>query len=85
MDPISTHHDRFSVIMPGVPPAALYNLTPKEVGAQLGYHEDTIKRWADQGKILCFRTPGGRRRFRQADVDRFLEQSTAAPKKQAAS
>ncbi len=29
----------------------------------LGVHVASIKRWADQGKLRCIRTPGGHRRF----------------------
>ncbi len=50
-----------------------YTLTTAEVADQLGYHLDTIARWADLGKLPCWRAPikGGHRRFRQSDVDAF--------------
>jgi excisionase family DNA binding protein len=39
----------------------------------LGIHFTTLRRWADSGEIPCMRTPGGRRRFSQADLDQFLK------------
>lgn len=33
----------------------------------------TVIRWVDQGKLTSFRTPGGHRRVREADLVRFLE------------
>lgn len=35
---------------------------------QLGVHENTLRRWADQGMVLSRRTAGGHRRFRPADL-----------------
>jgi len=34
----------------------------------LGVNESTVRRWADTGKIRVFRTPGGHRRFAEADL-----------------
>jgi excisionase family DNA binding protein len=34
----------------------------------LGVNESTVRRWADAGKIRVFRTPGGHRRFAEADL-----------------
>ncbi|MCL4562771.1 MAG: helix-turn-helix domain-containing protein [Chloroflexi bacterium] len=41
----------------------------------LGVHFTTLRRWADAGKVSCMRTPGGRRRFALADLERFVSQS----------
>jgi excisionase family DNA binding protein len=38
----------------------------------LGVHSSTLRRWADDSKVPCFRTPGGHRRFRVIDLDTFL-------------
>lgn len=34
----------------------------------LGVNESTVRRWADEDKIRCFRTPGGHRRFAENDL-----------------
>ena len=34
----------------------------------LGVHVASIKRWADQGRLRCVKTPGGHRRFLRKDV-----------------
>jgi excisionase family DNA binding protein len=38
-------------------------LTPAEVAAILYVDPKTVTRWAKAGKLNCFRTPGGHRRF----------------------
>ncbi len=38
----------------------------------LGVHFTTLRRWADDGKVSCYRTPGGRRRFRLDELTAFL-------------
>jgi excisionase family DNA binding protein len=35
----------------------------------------TVTRWARAGKISAIRTLGGHRRFRAAEIHRFLEQT----------
>lgn len=49
------------------------SLPTREVSALLGVTETTIKRWADDGKIPCVRTPGGHRKFFLSDVVAFAE------------
>jgi excisionase family DNA binding protein len=39
----------------------------------LGVDPDTLRRWADVGRIRAFTTPGGHRRFSRADVTRLQE------------
>ena len=34
----------------------------------LGVNESTVRRWADSGEIQVFRTPGGHRRFSEAEL-----------------
>ena len=48
---------------------------------QLGVDPDTLRRWADVGRIRSFTTPGGHRRFARADVARLQEarRSTKRP------
>ncbi len=43
-----------------------------EAANYLGVHFSTLRRWADNGKIRCMRTPGGRRRFRSQDLENFI-------------
>jgi len=38
----------------------------------LGVDESTLRRWADNGYVHAFRTPGGHRRFADADVRELL-------------
>lgn len=59
-------------------PAEPYSLSPKVAAAIVGVHEDTLKRWAADGKVAAFRTPGGWWRFRRSDIDSFLAAERAA-------
>ncbi len=34
--------------------------------------KSTVKRWTDDGKLKCFRTPGGHRKFRAEDLYQFM-------------
>jgi excisionase family DNA binding protein len=38
----------------------------------LGVDESTLRRWADAGQVRTFRTPGGHRRFAEAEVQAVL-------------
>ncbi len=38
----------------------------------VGVDPDTLRRWADAGRIRAFATPGGHRRFSRADLDRLV-------------
>ena len=42
----------------------------------LRVHPDTLRQWADKGRIRTFRTPGGHRRFSQADVESMSERTS---------
>lgn len=46
-------------------------LTTGKVAALFSVHRSTVSRWADEGKLPFFTTPGGQRRFRPADVQAF--------------
>ena len=50
-------------------------LSLSEASALLGVHPTTLRRWADAGNIACFRTPGGHRRFRLADLVAWTKES----------
>ena len=43
-----------------------------------GVSVSTLRRWADEGRLPSFRTPGGHRRFRVADVQRALAPAPVA-------
>lgn len=47
-------------------------LTPSEVAARFGVDHTTVTRWARQRQIVHLRTPGGRLRFWESDIDRLL-------------
>ena len=55
---------------------ALFNadslLTSYQVGSILQVNPSSINKWVKDGRIPAFRTPGGHRRFRAADVVAFL-------------
>lgn len=46
-----------------------------EAADYLGVHYTTLRRWSDLEKIPHIKTPGGRRRFRRSDLDRFLNKA----------
>jgi excisionase family DNA binding protein len=39
----------------------------------VGVDPDTLRRWADTGRVQAFCTPGGHRRFRRGDLQRFVQ------------
>jgi len=48
-------------------------LTLGGAAGYLGVAHGTLRRWADEGRVPAFYTPGGHRRFRRPDLDAFLE------------
>jgi hypothetical protein len=44
----------------------------------LGVDPDTLRRWADNGKIDVFTTPGGHRRFLKTSIDALVPKPRAA-------
>jgi excisionase family DNA binding protein len=48
-------------------------LTSSEVGALLQVNPSSVKKWVNDGRIVAFRTPGGHRRIRAADLVAFLD------------
>lgn len=58
---------------------ALETLTPREVAALFRVACTTAARWAANGRLTSFRTPGGHRRFLKAQVDALLHANTSAP------
>lgn len=47
-------------------------LTPGEVAAMFRVDPKTVARWAKAGRLPAIRTPGGHRRFREAEVRTYL-------------
>ena len=57
-------------------------LSTSQAAQALGVSLGTIRRWSDMGFLHSYRTPGGQRRFSQAQIDQFvgsLEQQPADP------
>ncbi len=52
---------------------ALYSL--KVAAERLGVHPVTLRRWAESGKIETVRTPGGHRRFSEAEIRRLMQKT----------
>jgi len=50
-----------------------------QVADLVGVSVDTVRRWADAGRLPTGRTEGGQRTVDGADLARFLRDSTAAP------
>jgi excisionase family DNA binding protein len=48
-------------------------LTLGQAAKYLGVSESTVRKWADEGRLDAFSTPGGHRRFRRPDLDKFLQ------------
>jgi excisionase family DNA binding protein len=49
-------------------------LSTFEVAKIVGVHYQTVNSWVRKGWLPAARTPGGHRRIRRADLDRFLSQ-----------
>ena len=48
-------------------------LKTQEVADLFVVDTNTVNRWADQGRLPHFRTPGGHRRFYRSDVEPLLQ------------
>lgn len=48
-------------------------LSLHEAAALMNVSKATVRRYTDQGKLSCFRTTGGQRRFKLSDVLTLLE------------
>ncbi len=53
-------------------------LTPAEVAAMFRVDPKTVTRWAKAGKLTSIRTLGGHRRYREAEIDALLKQSSVS-------
>ena len=45
----------------------------------LGVSAASLRNWSDQGKVPVYRTPGGQRRYRVSDLDKFIESWRETP------
>ncbi|MBM0275124.1 BldC family transcriptional regulator [Micromonospora tarensis] len=54
-------------------------LTPGEVAAIFRVDPKTVTRWAASGRLHGIRTPGGHRRFYEADIQALLTGEPAQP------
>jgi excisionase family DNA binding protein len=50
-------------------------LTLGQAAKYIGVAQSTMRKWSDLGRVSAFYTPGGHRRYRRADLDRFLDRS----------
>jgi excisionase family DNA binding protein len=57
------------------PPSEPDWLTLGQAAKFLGVAQSTIRKWSDQGRVPAFYTPGGHRRYRQRDLELFLDRS----------
>ena len=55
-----------------------YDLTTTAVAVLLKVSAETVRGWADHGKLPCVTLPSGHRRFRLADVEPFMSPDEAA-------
>ncbi len=49
--------------------------TPAQVAEMFAVSEETVNRWANEGKLAGFKTPGGRWRFTTEQLERAFEAS----------
>lgn len=53
------------------------SIAPKDLAQAIGVSESSVKRWADEGRIIVSRTAGGHRRILIADAVKFVRTSGA--------
>ena len=47
-------------------------LTIKEVAELVKAHPNTLRRWEKEGVLKPIKTPGGHRRYRLSEIERFM-------------
>jgi putative resolvase len=50
----------------------------------LGVSPASLRQWSDEGLVRVYRTPGGQRRYRIADLEAFIASLQEQPVKRAA-
>lgn len=53
--------------------AAKHFLNVGQAAEYLGVSAASLRNWSDQGKLPVYRTPGGQRRYRISDLEKFVE------------
>lgn len=59
-------------------PAGHGLLTVDEVAAIFRVDRTTVVRWSNDALLRCIKLPNGRRRYRRADVEEFLQYAESA-------
>lgn len=49
-----------------------------EAAAYVGVSAASLRKWANDGRLPAYRTPGGQRRFAVEDLDEFVRSMRAA-------
>jgi excisionase family DNA binding protein len=52
-------------------------LSTADIARLMSIDVSTVKRWADSGKLQCYKTVGGHRRFRSDQVQALIGQTAA--------
>jgi len=52
------------------------HLSPRELAAAIGMSESSLRRWADDGRLVVARTAGGHRRISIGEAVRFIRDSS---------
>jgi predicted site-specific integrase-resolvase len=60
-------------------------LRSREVAMICGVRPATVARWSQEGRLACTLTPGGHRRYWQAEVRKILEAEGTALRRRRAS
>lgn len=47
--------------------------TVSEAAEYLGVSASSLRAWSDAGRVPVYRTPGGQRRYKVDDLDRFFD------------
>jgi excisionase family DNA binding protein len=54
--------------------------TAREVADLIGVSTETVLRWTRRGELTGYRLPGGALRFREHEVEAWLEERATAPR-----
>ena len=54
-----------------------------EAASLLGISLNTLRRWSDAGKLVCYRSPGGHRRYRRNEIEALLSRQSGTAEQDA--